>query len=71
MLIRRCRTCGPAADSDNQGDIQFPPGLSWVKGLSVKAGQAQLCPYQDLLKNFIENRKYRPSFVFEKEFRVE
>lgn len=62
----------PAPDSDTKGVIQFPFGLFWSKGLSMKAGPANpIRDYQKLLKTLIESGKAKPSFVFDKEFCIE
>lgn len=51
--------------------IPVPVGLIWLKGLTIKGGPVQLRLYQYLLKTLIESGKGKPSFVFDKEFRIE
>jgi len=42
-----------------------------VKNLSIRGGVVQIRLYQELLKKLIESGKAKPSFVFDKEFRIE
>jgi threonine dehydrogenase-like Zn-dependent dehydrogenase len=54
-----------------QGVLPIPIGIIWLKGLTVKGGPVQLRLYQELLKTLIESGKGKPSFVFDREFRIE
>ena len=53
--------------------MPVPIGELWLKGISIKGGiiGAGYKPTQLLLKNLIERDGARPSFVFDKEFKIE
>ncbi|KAF4634040.1 hypothetical protein G7Y89_g4075 [Cudoniella acicularis] len=62
---------GRATPALKQGILPFPIGQFFLKNLSLCGGAATIHAYQELLKTSIDSGKARPSFVFEKEFRIE
>ncbi|RFU34661.1 hypothetical protein B7463_g1593, partial [Scytalidium lignicola] len=65
---------GATTKATSKGILSFPVGEFWLKGLSIKGGVITTDlykPTQLLLKNLIERHNAKPSFVFDKEFRIE
>lgn len=62
---------GGATAPLKQGILPFPFGQFFLKSLSLKSGVVQIRLYQNLLLKLIESGKARPSFVFEKEYKIE
>ena len=69
--IANSESTGAPNAAEAQGIIPIPVGLIWFKGIAIKGGPVQLRLYQELLKTLIESGKGKPSFVFDKEFRIE
>jgi threonine dehydrogenase-like Zn-dependent dehydrogenase len=54
-----------------KGIFEIPFGESWFKGQSIKSGIVQLRQYQPALKRLIESGRAKPSFIFDRELRIE
>lgn len=54
-----------------KGIFEIPFGESWLKGQSIKSGIVQLRQYQPALKRLIESGRAKPSFIFDRELRIE
>lgn len=54
-----------------KGIFEIPFGESWLKGQSIKSGIVQLRQFQPALKRLIESGRAKPSFIFDRELRIE
>ena len=54
-----------------KGIIEIPFGESWLKSQTIRSGIVPLRQYQPALKKLIESGRAKPSFVFDKELRIE
>ena len=54
-----------------KGIFEIPFGESWIKGQSIKSGIVQLRQFQPALKRLIESGRAKPSFIFDRELRIE
>lgn len=54
-----------------KGLFEIPFGESWLKGQSIKSGIVPLRQYQPALKRLIESGRAKPSFIFDRELRIE
>jgi hypothetical protein len=50
--------------------LNFPLGEWWIKSISMKGGLVDTRRYQNVLQVLIESGKAKPSFVFDKRFRL-
>lgn len=55
---------------DPDGFLNFPIGEWWTKSISMKGGIVDTRRYQNVLQVLIESGKAKPSFVFDKRFRL-
>lgn len=54
-----------------QGIFEIPFGESWLKSQTIRSGIVPLRQYQPALKRLIESGRAKPSFVFDRELRIE
>ncbi|KAH8784305.1 putative S-glutathione dehydrogenase [Hyaloscypha finlandica] len=62
---------GGATPALKKGIFEIPFGESWIKGQSIKSGIVQLRQFQPALKRLIESGRAKPSFIFDRELRIE
>ena len=68
------KSLGAANKQEAKGILSVPIGDWWLKGQSLRGGVITddlYKPTQLLLKNLIERDNAKPSFVFDREFKVE
>ncbi|TVY84418.1 S-(hydroxymethyl)glutathione dehydrogenase, partial [Lachnellula suecica] len=61
----------PTSPEESRGFLSIPIGDFFLKGLSMKGGAVDIRKYQEPLKALIEKRGAKPSFVFDKEYKIE
>ena len=54
-----------------KGIFEIPFGEAWIKSVSIKGGLVPLRTYQPALKRLIESGRAKPSFIFDRELRIE
>ena len=54
-----------------KGIFEIPFGEAWFKGVIIKSGIVPLRQYHPALKRLIESGRAKPSFVFDREIRIE
>lgn len=54
-----------------KGIFEIPFGESWLKAQTIKSGIVPLRQYQPALKRLIESGRAKPSFIFDRELRIE
>ena len=54
-----------------KGIFEIPFGESWLKSQTIKSGIVPLRQYHAPLKRLIESGRAKPSFVFDREIRIE
>lgn len=54
-----------------KGIYEIPFGESWFKSQTIKSGIVPLGKYQPALKRLIESGRAKPSFVVDREFRID
>lgn len=62
---------GGATPALKKGIFEIPFGESWLKSQTIKSGIVPLRQYQPALKKLIESGRAKPSFVFDRELRIE
>jgi hypothetical protein len=62
---------GGATPALKNGIFEIPIGESWLKRQSIRSGIVPLREYQPALKRLIESGRAKPSFVFDREIRIE
>ncbi len=54
-----------------KGIFEIPFGESWLKGQSINPGMVPLRQYQPALKRLIKSGRAKPSFILDRELRIE
>ncbi|KAG0652516.1 putative zinc-type alcohol dehydrogenase [Hyphodiscus hymeniophilus] len=62
---------GAATAQEKKGIFEIPFASAWFKSQSIKGGIVPLRQYQPVLKKLIESGRVKPSFVFDREIRIE
>ncbi len=62
---------GGATPALKKGVFEIPFGESWLKSQTIRSGIVPLRQYQPALKKLIESGRAKPSFIIDRELRID